>query len=134
MILPLQGVVPLAALYPGRCPGLADSWPYRPLDIPKGGAFFLHFILSPILFESGIAESESGPLVRLQSEAGKESRATGRSIRSCVSPGGMLYRMRSMLPHSPEHSSASSETSRHNLRSYALHHADYASIIYRVVS
>ena len=36
-----------------------------------------------------------------------------------------LYRM--------EHSFVSSETSHHHLRSCALHHADYASIIYGVV-
>ena len=99
----------------------------RPLDIPKGGAFFLHFILSPILFESGIAESESGPLVRLQSEAGKESRATGRSIRSCVSPGGMLYRMRSMLPHPPKHSFASRGTGIYSLKDALIYRAEHSS-------
>ena len=28
----LTGRRSLAALYPGRCPGLGDDWPYRPLN------------------------------------------------------------------------------------------------------
>ena len=31
-VLPLQGVVSLVPYNPGRCPGLGDDWPYRPLN------------------------------------------------------------------------------------------------------
>jgi hypothetical protein len=31
-VLPLQGAVSLVPYNPGRCPGLGDDWPYRPLN------------------------------------------------------------------------------------------------------
>lgn len=32
MLLPFQGAIPPMTLYPGRCPGLAGHWPYRPFN------------------------------------------------------------------------------------------------------
>ena len=45
----------------------------------------------------------------------------------------MFYRMRSMLPYSLEHSSASCGACFLTLKSIALHHAEHASITYGVV-